>query len=150
YSDMGDIIGLRISEPIKSRAWEEVIDEIRAQGGIAILPHPFRSHKSVRALAEHCDVVEVFNGRCSIKENAKAKRLAEKLGKPTLGGSDAHVYTEIGKVVNSFDDILQAKKAMDVKMSNSLERTLSYVIRDVKRKKWKNIPRDVAWGLKPR
>ena len=39
-TDRGDVIGLFLTGEVVSRRFEEVIGEIRAQGGLALLPHP--------------------------------------------------------------------------------------------------------------
>jgi len=103
-TDIGDIIGLWITEEIKSRSWEEVIDEIHSQGGVAVLPHPYRGHRAVEEIANRVDVIEVFNARTSKELNKKAHELAMKLHKGISAGSDAHVPFEIGRgvaVINS-------------------------------------------------
>lgn len=97
-SDAGDIIGLGIEEEIRSRAWKDVIDEIKGQGGIVVLPHPYRSHHSVQDLAEAVDLVEVWNARSTPEQNTRALELASRLGKNGLMGSDAHLFREIGNV----------------------------------------------------
>ena len=103
-TDIGDIIGLWITEEIKSRSWEEVIDEIHAQGGVTVFPHPYRGHRAVEEIANRVDVIEVVNARTSKELNKKAHELAMKLHKGISAGSDAHVPFEIGRgvaVINS-------------------------------------------------
>jgi predicted metal-dependent phosphoesterase TrpH len=95
-SDAGDIIGLGLEEEIRSREWKDVIDEIRDQGGVVVLPHPYRSHRSVQDLAKAVDLVEVWNARSTPEQNARALELASRLGKKGIIGSDAHLLREIG------------------------------------------------------
>lgn len=97
-TDSGDIIGLFVNEEIRSRRWGEVIDEIREQGGVAILPHPYREHQNVSELAKAVDLVEIWNARSTVEQNERAVQLAGELQKPGLYGSDAHTYAEIGNV----------------------------------------------------
>ncbi|MDN5339310.1 MAG: hypothetical protein PWQ30_419 [Euryarchaeota archaeon] len=97
-TDSGDIIGLFVNEEIRSRRWGEVIDEIREQGGVAILPHPYREHQNVSELAKAVDLVEIWNARSTVEQNERAVQLARELQKPGLYGSDAHTYAEIGNV----------------------------------------------------
>lgn len=40
-TERGEVIGLFLSEEIISRNFLEVIDLIKEQGGIVVLPHPF-------------------------------------------------------------------------------------------------------------
>jgi predicted metal-dependent phosphoesterase TrpH len=94
----GDIIGLLVNEEIRSRRWDEVIDEIREQGGVSVLPHPYRSHPNVLELAKAVDLIEVWNARSTVEQNERALQLAGRLQKPGMYGSDAHTYAEIGNV----------------------------------------------------
>jgi predicted metal-dependent phosphoesterase TrpH len=103
-SDAGDIIGLGIQEEIRSRAWKDVIDEIRDQGGVVVLPHPYRSHRSVQDLAGAVDLVEVWNARSTPEQNTRALELASRLGKRGLMGSDAHLFREIGNVKTIYEN----------------------------------------------
>ena len=97
-TDSGDLIGLLINEEIRSRRWDEVIDEIKEQGGVAVLPHPYREHQNVSELARTVDLIEVWNARSTAEQNEKALQLAGRLRKPGMYGSDAHTYAEIGNV----------------------------------------------------
>ncbi len=95
-TDAGDLIGLFLNEEIKSRDCLEAIDEIRGQGGIVVLPHPFRGHKLRDEIISAVDAIEVFNSRTQMPENMKAEELAKKYGKTPVAGSDAHFSLEIG------------------------------------------------------
>ncbi len=109
-TDAGDIIALNIARPIEARQWEIVIEEIHAQGGLAIMPHPYRSHENVEAIGIRCDLIETFNGRTPEAENRQAKELAMRLAKPPIAGSDAHVLMELGRVINEFDSFRSFNK----------------------------------------
>lgn len=95
-TEVGDIIGIYLNEDIKSRESTEVIDEIKTQGGMVILPHPFRGHKLNDELIIQCDTIEVFNSRSTVNENELSLELAKKFKKPFVAGSDAHFSSEIG------------------------------------------------------
>ena len=97
-TDSGDIIGFLVNEEIRSRGWDEVVDEIRGQGGVVVLPHPYRSHQNVFEHAKAVDLIEIWNARCTVEQNEKALQLAGRLRKPGIYGSDAHTYAEIGNV----------------------------------------------------
>jgi len=102
-TDRGDVIGLYVQDEIKSREFYEVINEIRCQGGLVVLPHPYYRHKGVfEKLARYVDVIEVLNGRSFVSKNAKALELARSLGKPMIACSDAHFAFEIGRVRTRF------------------------------------------------
>lgn len=98
-----DVIGLYLSVEIpKGTPARETIRRIKAQGGVAYLPHPYAPGKGgggrlAGELAPFCDVVEVFNGRLHRAElNRRAEELATSTGKLRGAGSDAHTVREIG------------------------------------------------------
>ena len=101
-TDRGDVIGLYLTEDIRSVEHTKVIDEIRKQGGVAIIPHPFDSIRSsafwlTEKDAKKPDAVEVLNARCVLKRsNTMANSYADTYGLPKVGGSDAHFAAEIG------------------------------------------------------
>jgi hypothetical protein len=101
-SEKGDIIGLFLKEEIQSRSSKEILREIRSQGGISVLPHPYKAHTLDQELLSAIDIVEIHNSRCSETENSLAKQLALQLDKPTIGGADAHCAGELAAVVNLF------------------------------------------------
>jgi len=71
-------------------------------GGVLILPHPFHMWRhgvarKKRAPMLLVDAVEVFNSRYIVgSANGKAARIAKRLGKPCVGGSDAHNAKFVG------------------------------------------------------
>jgi predicted metal-dependent phosphoesterase TrpH len=101
-TEKGDLIGLFLKEEIRTRLSEEVIEQVHAQGGLVVLPHPYRGHRLDDALLAGTDLIEIHNSRCSAGENASAAALAAKLGRPSLGGPDAHCTAELGAVLNHF------------------------------------------------
>lgn len=98
-TDKGDVIGLFLNENITSRRFIDVIDIIKDQGGISILPHPYKNKFANPAdLVMDVDMVEVMNSRISKKLNEKASILSKKFEKRIVAGSDAHTSFEIGRV----------------------------------------------------
>jgi predicted metal-dependent phosphoesterase TrpH len=98
-----DVIGLYLSEEIpRGTPARETCERIRAQGGIAYLPHPYAPGKGgggrlAEDLAAIVDVVEVFNARLLRKgRNARAGELARTAGRLRGAGSDAHTVGEAG------------------------------------------------------
>ena len=94
-TDRGDVIGLFLTDDVASRRFDEVIAEIRAQGGLALLPHPYRGRDSDPARIAAVDLVETFNARSSADANASALADAERLGVPQVAGSDIHTTWEL-------------------------------------------------------
>ncbi len=98
-----DVIGLYLGEEIPRGAPAlEAVAQIRAQGGIPYLPHPYAGGKGgggrmAEELADACEVVEVFNARLHPgRLNGPALSLAERHGRLRGAGSDAHTLGELG------------------------------------------------------
>ena len=98
----GEIIGLFLTEEIKSREIDEAIDEIHEQGGLVVIPHPFDrmrkfSFNGLSSYVKKIDAIEGFNARCIFnKYNEEAMEFAKKHNIPVTAGSDAHYANEIG------------------------------------------------------
>jgi len=104
-TEKGDVIGLFLKAEITARQSGEVMDEIHKQGGLVLLPHPYKGHKLDDELLAKVDLIETFNARCSSEENAKAEELSRTLNKPGLAGCDAHCAPELQAVVNEFEAV---------------------------------------------
>jgi len=74
----------------------------RRMGAIAILPHPYHVWRHGVARRKKAgmhvvDAIEAFNSRYIVgSANKKAARIAKRLGKPCVGGSDAHNAKFVG------------------------------------------------------
>lgn len=100
----GEIIGLFLKTCIlKNVSVFLAIEEIKRQGGIVYLPHPFDKIRSkqfseiiLEKIALLVDIVEVFNSR-NIQERANIDALnyAIKYNKIQCVGADAHLPTEL-------------------------------------------------------
>ena len=105
----GDVIGLFIRERIDKGPALQVMDQIRSQGGLVMIPHPFdalRSGLNDNELCSKADLIEVFNSRVTRRsDNIKAIAFAKMEGKAMVVGSDAHTKAEIGRSWMEVDDI---------------------------------------------
>lgn len=105
-AEQGEVIGLFIKEKIpRGMTLQETIAEIKRQGGVVYVPHPFDRMHSVPDyrhlfdVIDEIDVIEVFNPRVAIAEfNAEAVRFAAKYRIIAGAGSDAHVPQGLGSV----------------------------------------------------
>ena len=109
--------------------WTEILDEVRSQGAIAVLSHPFdymrgnwmaelsAKHRDTRlALLRGVDGLETFNARnYSPGGNWLAHRYASAAGLRETAGSDAHAlfelgltWTEVDAASSDPDDLLAA------------------------------------------
>lgn len=102
YTDQGDLIGLFLKDDIRQRAALKFCREVHEQGGLVLLPHPYRWHHLDDDLLEEIDLIEVFNARTFKRENERAAALAEERGIPALVGPDAHGLAELDLAVNEF------------------------------------------------
>jgi predicted metal-dependent phosphoesterase TrpH len=102
--DIGrEILAYGIQRKIEPGGAMDIVREIHSQGGMAVLPHPFRRGYLLRIkcpvypddVIQAVDGVEVFNARNSQKENTKALLFADKHGKIKIKGSDAHMMWEL-------------------------------------------------------
>jgi glycosyltransferase involved in cell wall biosynthesis len=105
-ADQGEVIGLFIEEKIpRGMSLEETIAEIRRQGGLVYVPHPFdRLHavpdyEHLLGVVDQVDAIEIFNPRIAIAAwNEEAVRFAGKYRIPGGAGSDSHVAQGLGSV----------------------------------------------------
>ncbi len=108
-TERGEIIGAWIDEHPGTRELPEVVDRIKEQGGMVIIPHPFDKMKGSALQPSdtdksYIDAVEVLNSRCIRKSgNKKALEYAEKHSLLKSAGSDAHFASEIGTAWMSFN-----------------------------------------------
>ncbi|MFH0877687.1 MAG: PHP domain-containing protein [Candidatus Omnitrophota bacterium] len=123
----GDIMGLFLSEEIKLMTeTKDVIAEIRRQGGLAVLAHPFkwphlrRDPKFLRQF----DAVESFNARNNIPvpylENFLGARAQQKYGLRAVAGSDTHEGFELGRARTIFS--FNKADACDAKIKEAILR----------------------------
>jgi predicted metal-dependent phosphoesterase TrpH len=102
----GEVIGLFIEERIpRGMTLAETVAEIKRQGGVVYVPHPFdRMHavpdyEHLLPVLDEVDAIEVFNPRVAIGAfNEEAARFAAKYRIPAGAGSDSHVAQGLGSV----------------------------------------------------
>ncbi len=105
-ASQGEVIGLFIEERIpRGLTLAETVAEIRRQGGVVYVPHPFdRMHavpdyEHLLPVLDEVDAIEVFNPRVAIGAfNEEAARFAAKYRIAAGAGSDSHVAQGLGSV----------------------------------------------------
>jgi len=123
-TDRGEVIGLFLSEEVKSKSFMDVVDEIKDQNGFVVVPHPFDTIRGKSVFPKEEDVrfidnMEVFNSRCVLTNyNKKAANFAGKNAVNIIAGSDAHFLREIGSggVVTESENIYEAVAKGDFKV----------------------------------
>jgi predicted metal-dependent phosphoesterase TrpH len=127
-AEQGEVIGLFLEEKIpKGLTMAETLAEIRAQGGLVYVPHPFDRFHSVPDyehlldMVEEIDLLEVFNPRVALTSfNEEAVRFATKYRIVPAAGSDSHVAQGLGSVrqrIHDFDgpaEFLEAMRGADI------------------------------------
>lgn len=107
----GHVLALGIEELIPAGlSFEETVQRIREDGGLAVVPHPFQESRS-GVLANiskdelaTADAIEVYNSRLLTgRSNWQAKRFATRRGLPMTAGSDAHICEMVGQAVTKVD-----------------------------------------------
>lgn len=113
----GHLLGLFLQERVRPlRSLRRTIAEIHEQGGLAILAHPLFPHPlctqegTIRAVAadrdpgSRPDGIETYNPTIfGTLPRRRVARLAAELGLATLGNSDAHVLSAIGRAWTNFE-----------------------------------------------
>jgi len=103
-TEIGDVIGLFLNEELTSKNFDEVVDEVKRQDGLVVLPHPYKKNQDIpNGILRKVDLIETLNGRLSPELNHKAQILAKNNGMPIIGGSDAHISKSIGCVKTIFN-----------------------------------------------
>ena len=97
----GDTLGINVKKIIPDfRTPEETIQEIKKQGGMAVIPHPFwplSNLKNNREALLSADAIEVLNADMFRFINKKALAFSKKYDVAFTAGSDAHRAKFIGR-----------------------------------------------------
>ena len=140
-TNQGDILVFGFYEDIKELLCiQELRDKVTAAGGYMVAAHPFRGFKtfgigqlqmtvaqaSKRKVFEFVDAVEVENGKLAPDENQMAGDVAENIGLPGTGGSDAHRVDEIGTWVTEFENDIEDENDLLRELHAGRFRAVSY------------------------
>ncbi|MEF8848444.1 MAG: PHP domain-containing protein [Candidatus Thermoplasmatota archaeon] len=99
-TEFGDVVGLFLKENIINYdSFDNLVEEIRRQGGLVLFPHPFKGHKKIEYIAQHADLIEVFNSRTSDDLNELGNKISSKYQKRKSYGSDAHNCFELNNAI---------------------------------------------------
>jgi hypothetical protein len=109
----GEIIGLFLKELVaRGMSPEDTIDAIHAQGGLAVIPHPYDvfrrsvlTDEAIERVKTRVDAIEGFNCRNILaKHDQKARDTAAAVDKPITLGTDSHSPWELGGASLEIDD----------------------------------------------
>ncbi len=116
-TDIGHVLVYGISEELERRfdftsvalPHRELFQVARETGGFAIAAHAGRPRIGLAHYVEEhglspdgVEVIEQLNGGSSDAENARGRRLAERYELRSVGGSDAHFVSAIGRCLTAF------------------------------------------------
>jgi glycosyltransferase involved in cell wall biosynthesis len=127
-AEQGEVIGLFLRERIpRGMTLAETVAEIKRQGGLVYVPHPFdRMHavpdyEHLLPILDDVDAIEVYNPRVAIGSfNEEAERFAAKYRIVAGAGSDSHVAAGLGSVrvrLRDFDgpeEFLEALRGAEI------------------------------------
>jgi predicted metal-dependent phosphoesterase TrpH len=147
------ILAYGVTDLVKSRMTvKETLEAVHAQGGIAVVAHPFCSKFAKVLYIGHqagdydFDGVEVFNSAELEGDNIKAKALATILGLPGYCGSDAHKLKNLGyarlsvhlKSTTKWQDLIAAMKEGKFSIARDAYAPLSYAekAKEFMHRKW--------------
>jgi hypothetical protein len=108
----GDLVAAFLQQAVAPhRPARDTIEEIRAQGGLVGIPHPFDRHRGsmltdprLEAIAQLVDWVEAHNARViGGAGNDRAAAFAREMGLPGVAVSDAHSVLEVGVAYTALD-----------------------------------------------
>ena len=108
----GDLIALFLERAVApGRSAMDTIAEVRAQGGLVGIPHPFDRFRGsmlkdprLEAIGALVDWVETYNARIvGGSGNDRAATFARELGLPGIAVSDAHSVLEVGVAYTAVD-----------------------------------------------
>jgi hypothetical protein len=136
-TDMGHIVVVGLKEYVGGiRKCEELRKVVDAAGGFMIVAHPFRHFFDPVTFTRHgkqppemtpenlakmpvfelVHGIEVLNGANTMRENYMALQVANLVGKPGTGGSDAHSTSGVGYYSTVFEKELTSQEEMLVEM----------------------------------
>jgi predicted metal-dependent phosphoesterase TrpH len=116
-SQTGHLLVFGYYDNLEHRHVEEVLDKVHKNGGLVILPHPFRygdfegsSFDNLKTEFARYDGIEVFNGNQSPDNNNYGEKVWEELGLIGIGGSDAHSINMVGRYLTEFQNEIRNEK----------------------------------------
>jgi len=118
----GEVVGLFLKEAVpKGLELSEAIHQIRMQGGLVYLPHPFETvrkgvqKKHLENLVEQINIVEVYNGRAVAQNKGPEAAVWARLHrKPGAASSDAHGVRGVGSAFTAVAEVPSAANLVEL------------------------------------
>lgn len=106
----GDVLGLFLKERIDGYKKDPrfVMEEIKKQGGLVVIPHPFHGSEGfkddITKYLDLIDAIEVFNARKpGTAPDKKAMEFAKEHDLGMTAGSDSHYHKGVGYTYTEFN-----------------------------------------------
>lgn len=125
----GEVVAYFLNEEIMPAPFEEVLDEVKAQGALLSCPHPFdwprKNFKAFPKEWKKFQLMETYNARAyyqGLNEHAKKfSKSASVKGKiACLGVSDAHTPEEIGNGLTEIDAVNESEFRKEIKRCRTI------------------------------
>ena len=117
-TEKGDLLALFVNQEVRSKTFAAAVDEIRSEGGIAIVPHPGESPKMTSQDIALADGLEIFNATLSPRNNRRSLEYATQLTMPGFSSSDAHLVMEIGNGTTRVQDTSSLEELRKALLTN--------------------------------
>lgn len=122
YTELGDMLvyGMKRDTKYHLTTFEELVEMAEKDEAVIVPAHPCRgwgrqhkhAHTFPRELIGHIVAIETLNGANTVRSNEKALVLAEEIGLPGTGGSDAHALWQVGKCVTVFERDIRSEEEL--------------------------------------
>lgn len=116
--------------------YQKLVQILKSNNYDVFLPVGLKSY----VMASKVDLIEVWNGHSTLEENQKALELVERLEKPSVIGSDAHLYSELGNAIMVYNSLFDFDKIFYTNPSKIYQIELSNLIGHLKTGRVWNIP----------
>ncbi len=118
----GEIIGLFLNNAVKSDLpAKETVQEIKRQGGLVYVPHPFETVRkgiepsTLEDLADQVDIIEVCNGRAFLQNRSQQTVVWTRLNrKISAASSDAHGQRGLGETYTLVSKLPDRNNLLDL------------------------------------
>lgn len=153
----GEIIGLHLKERVKpGLSPQETVKQIKDQGGIVYIPHPFETIRkglaagTLEELLDYIDIIEVVNGRAFLQNRRTKSAIFAKLHHLLgVASSDAHGSRGLGKAYTATKEIPSKETLLEV-ISRSTPITSPPSPRALLYPKYHRFRKKLTGGEKPR
>lgn len=122
YTELGDMLvyGMKRDTRYHLTTFMELVELASHDDAVIIPAHPCRGwdpkHKHEHVfpveIVEYISAIETLNGANKTRSNEFALAIAEELGIPGTGGSDAHAIWQVGKCVTVFERDIETEEEL--------------------------------------